>query len=174
MRTFKPSKPDYRHRTEESKVQTHNRRERASGRPSNARSRNSRPPTAGERVCPAYQVRKESFAVLHAHVPLTSDQEKTSYHTGQTRWNSILKALADTRFDATDYGGPPLPSAIKERIKVIIFHRPHPELKIDHVELSWIGKRLTRNFRWRRESVVLASRWKENERNALGKGKPLE
>jgi hypothetical protein len=72
------------------------------------------------------------------------------------------------------WGGPPFPSATKKRIKLIIFHRPHSELKIGHAELSWIGKRLTRYFRWARESVVLASRWKENEGNALGKGKHLE
>jgi hypothetical protein len=81
--------------------------------------------------------------------------------------------MVDTGYDATDVRGLPFPSATKKRIKVIIFHRLHSELKIGHAELSWIGKDLTRNFRWTRESVVLASRWKENEGNAWGRASIL-
>ena len=96
--------------------------------------------------------------------PPKSDLAISSPSGGQTHWNSIVKAMVDTGLDATNIGGSAVSFNNKQEKQSIIFHRPHPEPKWGHVELSWIGKRLNKNFGWRKESFVLLAKGKEYRR----------
>ena len=107
-----------------------------------------------ERTHVLIRVHKESYAVFKNMFP-QANTEESSYNNGQTHWNSIVKAMADVDFEATSCSGSAVSFVNKEKKQSIIFHRPHPDPKIGHVQLSWLGKRLTRRFGWDRESFVL-------------------
>ncbi|KAK1713108.1 hypothetical protein BDP67DRAFT_591067 [Colletotrichum lupini] len=74
-------------------------------------------------------------------------------------WDDFVYALCDAGFVASNNGG----SAVRfERGSrggsgdkgAIIFHKPHPVLKIDPVMLHGMGRRLTKWFGWTRDSFA--------------------
>ncbi|KAF5989793.1 hypothetical protein FBULB1_558 [Fusarium bulbicola] len=93
---------------------------------------------------------KDSLGVIHLMFPSKNDAGK-----GVT-WSRFVTMMSKAGFAASESGG----SAVSfEQVSGeggrVIFHKPHPDNKIDPVTLRIMGKRMTKWFGWKRELFAL-------------------
>ncbi|KAL4405852.1 hypothetical protein CABS03_12253 [Colletotrichum abscissum] len=141
-------------------VQT-TQREKVKTRPDNSSSSSQSvddpesPDIATLSIEPVTRLRVSPRTVGVVHLMYPDAQTKPRNIT----WDDFVYALCDAGFVASNNGG----SAVRfERGSrggsgdkgAIIFHKPHPVLKIDPVMLHGMGRRLTKWFGWTRDSFA--------------------
>jgi hypothetical protein len=112
-------------------------------------------PTLGTEI----RVTQRAMDLIRHMYPQTSAEAAKSIS-----WESFVQALCEVGFMARNNGGS---AVLFEKISVgsesddaggkIVFHRPHPETKIDPVMLHAMGRRMTKWFGWARERFVFAN-----------------
>ncbi|KAJ3497994.1 hypothetical protein NLG97_g1472 [Lecanicillium saksenae] len=135
------------------------RREKAKtkGHPCPAKEAAPSPETAAEQQAESttvtrptpIRVTKYSLDVFHLMFP---DKGKTPK---DILWDRFVHAMADAGFTARNCGGSLVAFKHESHEGRIVFHRPHPDNKIDPIMLQAMGKRLTKWFGWERDLFVL-------------------
>lgn len=108
---------------------------------------------------PKIRVKKRAYEMLSHMYPNNGESSSNGIE-----WDTFVHAMNDMGFSARSKGG----SAVvfdKENIREgesrcgkIIFHRPHPESKIDAVILWGMGRRMGRRFGWGRGGFVMGDK----------------
>ncbi|KAJ8129282.1 hypothetical protein O1611_g4349 [Lasiodiplodia mahajangana] len=70
-------------------------------------------------------------------------------------WTDFVLAMKDMGFIARHEGGSAVSFETEDKEEIIVFHRPHPDRKIDPVVLQAMGTRMNRRFGWTRENFAL-------------------
>jgi hypothetical protein len=73
-------------------------------------------------------------------------------------WDAFVSAVDEVSSTTSNGGGSIVLSVDRSNAGKIIFHRPHPEPKIDPIMLQLMGRRLNKWFRWHRELFALAGK----------------
>ncbi|KAI1206352.1 uncharacterized protein F4807DRAFT_439773 [Annulohypoxylon truncatum] len=94
-------------------------------------------------------VSERSLNIFSFMFPETAEES-----TKTVGWDDFVHAICDVGFTARNNGGS---AVLFESIDgKIVFHKPHPVVKIDSIMLRSMGKRMTKWFGWSRERFVLA------------------
>lgn len=104
---------------------------------------------------PETAVSRRAFDVF-SHMFPTSGAEAAA----SVEWDLFVHTMADVGFSARNSGGSAVVFENKNDVDVsqtgkIVFHRPHPVLKIDPVMLHSMGKRMRKWFGWHRGLFAL-------------------
>lgn len=91
------------------------------------------------------RVMKHSLDVFQLMFP-----EKGEAATKFVLWDRFVHAMADAGFVARNTSGSLVSFKNAETEGRIVFHRPHPDPKIDPIMLQAMGKRMTKWFGWKR------------------------
>lgn len=99
-------------------------------------------------------VDKRSFQILTNMYPESIDEGRKV-----SAWDDLVRAMSDAGFSAQNGGGSAVlfKGAVDSEGK-IIFHRPHPDGKIDPIMLRSMGKRMKKWFGWGREHFELVEK----------------
>lgn len=76
-------------------------------------------------------------------------------------WDAFVRAMSDAGFLVKQSGGSAVSFEKDDSVQEgqngrIVFHRPHPEAKIDPVIFLSMGKRMHKWFGWDRDTFSLA------------------
>ena len=147
----KPDAPPVNVKTKQ-KTRPEERQPEPVSEPEDALSKEEAPPI------PKIVVNKRTFDILTKMFPASAMEVSKPIP-----WDSFVLAMTDARFSAKPNSGS---SVIFEKEQhdegekghgKIIFHKPHPVAKIDHVMLRSMGRRMRKHFGWERDVFVLAS-----------------
>jgi hypothetical protein len=103
---------------------------------------------------PTIKVSRRAYAMLTLMFPAAGSA------TTDIEWNNFVHAMNDLGFSARNGGGSAVVFENSERGErqtggKIIFHKPHPDPKIDPIMLKSMGKRMSKWFGWHRDLFVL-------------------
>jgi hypothetical protein len=101
----------------------------------------------------AIVVSKRTLSTLRSMFPNTAEDRK-----GGVDWDNFVQSMENAGCTARNGGGSIVSFEQENGLGRIIFHRPHPEPKIDPIILQSMGRRLNRRFGWNRETFVLAGK----------------
>lgn len=95
-------------------------------------------------------ITKRAYEVFALMFPSKEDASRS------VNWDSFVHAMTDAGFTTRNNGGS---AVLFERDQdlggKIVFHKPHPIAKIDHIALRSMGKRMAKWFGWSREFLGL-------------------
>ncbi|KAF2446588.1 hypothetical protein P171DRAFT_262495 [Karstenula rhodostoma CBS 690.94] len=96
-------------------------------------------------------VTRKALSTFRAIFPSTAEERSKS-----TDWDAFVGAMIDAGLSASSKGG----SAFSFEYEGgrIVFHKPHPDLKIHPNMLQWMGRRLNKWFGWSRETFVVENK----------------
>ncbi|OAR01728.1 hypothetical protein LLEC1_03268 [Akanthomyces lecanii] len=106
-------------------------------------------------------VTKHSLDVLHLMFPQKNDKPK------YVLWDRFVHAMADAGFVARNAGGSLVSFKNPQSEGRIVFHRPHPDPKIDPIMLQAMGKRMAKWFGWERSLFLLRDEPSSCQENVL-------
>ncbi|KAK1635196.1 hypothetical protein BDP81DRAFT_482246 [Colletotrichum phormii] len=110
------------------------------------------PDIAALSIEPVTKIRVSQRTLDVVHLMYPESQTKPRNIT----WDDFVHALCDAGFVASNNGGSAVRFELGSRGEfgdkgAIIFHKPHPVLKVDPVMLHGMGRRLTKWFGWTRD-----------------------
>ena len=97
------------------------------------------------KATPIELTKQDSLDVIQLMFPEKDDAAKS------VLWDRFVHAMADAGFIATNNSGSPVSFKHRDGDGRIVFHRPHPDSKIDPIMLRNMGKRMAKWFGWRRD-----------------------
>lgn len=101
------------------------------------------------------KVTKHSLDVFQLMFPGKGDAAK------DVLWDRFIHAMADAGFVARNTGGSLVSFKKQDGEGRIVFHRPHPDPKIDPIMLQAMGKRMAKWFGWKRSRFELRDESRE-------------
>ncbi|KAL5330279.1 hypothetical protein ACEPPN_003805 [Leptodophora sp. 'Broadleaf-Isolate-01'] len=103
---------------------------------------------------PKHAVKKRALDMISLMFPRTGAESAKGID-----WDPFVLAMSDLGFLAKNVGGSAITferrASGKDGGGKIIFHKPHPNSKIDPIMLHSMGKRMTKWFGWERDLFVL-------------------
>jgi hypothetical protein len=103
-----------------------------------------------ESVVPAMMVPKRSYATFRYMFPAAAEERQKT-----VEWDTFVASMADAGFAAKNGGGSIVTFENENVEGQIIFHRPHPDPKIDPIILQSMGSRMNKWFGWTRNTFML-------------------
>jgi len=99
-------------------------------------------------------VKKGSFEIFQQMLSPSETLRKS------VNWDHFVSAMSEVGFQARSSGGSavlfsPAADSKWDGMGKIVFHRPHPDSKIDYITLGSMGKRMRKWFDWSGDTFVL-------------------
>ena len=131
------------------------------------------PQTPATPALPLIPVKLNSLAVFMKMFPAGDAAEDFG---GKTRWQDLVIAMADAGFPASSGSGSEVSFHDTRQGEGghIVFHCPHPDPEVTDIKLRSLGKRMSKWFKWERESFVEREKGEAVERERGEAGAALD